>query len=105
MLITSFKNVRILEEGKRKRNYSLVDIMQVSFTESEVFRLNTRREGAGGGGVARKMTRVAVSEYGGGVIVTGRYKTTKWGVTAVTARVEVRRTRERMARDLVIAQQ
>ncbi|KOX79771.1 hypothetical protein WN51_11381 [Melipona quadrifasciata] len=50
------------------------------------------------------MTRVAVSEYGGGVIVTGRYKTTKWGVTAVTATVEVRRTRERMARDLVIAQ-
>ncbi|KAK1125594.1 hypothetical protein K0M31_005155 [Melipona bicolor] len=51
------------------------------------------------------MTRVAVSEYVGEVIVTGRYKTTKWGVTAVTATVEVRRTRERMARDLVIAQQ
>lgn len=39
------------------------------------------------------------------VIVMACHKTTKWEVTAVIAAVELRRTRERMARALVIAQQ
>ncbi|CAD1470664.1 unnamed protein product, partial [Heterotrigona itama] len=64
--------------------------MQVSFTERDSIEYATRWKGG-----AQNDTRCGI-----GVIVTGHYKTTKWGVTAVTAMVEVRRTRERMARDL-----